>query len=925
MKIHPPVGTASVLLFFLLASSAFGLSEARKITTVEGITEYRLDNGLRVLLFPDGSKPTVTVNITYLVGSRHEGYGETGMAHLLEHLMFKGTPSHPEVWKELQDHGAQFNGTTWFDRTNYFETLTATPENLDFALQLEADRMVNSFIAREDLDSEMTVVRNEFEIGENDPLGILSERVRSTAYLWHNYGKSTIGCREDIERVTIDRLRAFYRKYYQPDNAILVVAGKFDEAATLARIESTFGKIPRPGRQLEPTWTVEPPQDGEREVVLRRAGDIQAIVCAYHICAAAHEDMAPLQVLASVLSADQTGRLYRALVEPQLATSVSADASALCEPGILEITVRARTDRSMDEIRRRLVDVLDGLGREAFTAEEVERAKAAFARSFDLMMTDSQRVAIRLTESAASGDWRLMFLHRDRLAKVTPEDVQRVAAYYFKPSNRTTGVFVPSEEPDRTSVPRTPELATLLADYRGAAAIAEGTAFEPTYANIEAHTSRSRLPSGMQLALVPKETRGDAVSAYFVFRFGSEAKLEGRTEAASLVAPMLMRGTAKHSRREIQDRFAELKAQVRIGQSGMIGMMAAFRSGAGVLDASVETTRANLPAVLELVAEVLREPAFSEEEFEKLRKERLAQIEQQKSEPMMLAFVEISRRLNPCPPGDVRAVPTPEERIAELRAVTLDQVREVYRDLLGASFAQVAVVGDFDPAEVTENLTRLFDDWKSGAPFERISNPYREVEPERVVIRTPDKASALFAMGVPVRMQDEDPDYPALFMANYILGGSMNSRLMDRIRQKEGLSYGCGSMVAAGSEEPSGTFLAFAMCAPQNTDRAVECAREEIARLIREGITAEELDAARRAYRQQIEIFLSRDSMLATQLTNNLYLGRTMKFSEELLTKIDALTPEQVQAVAGKYLDPDRCVVVSAGDFEEEAKPAVDQ
>jgi len=923
MKTHRALTLAVVLVIF--CPIALSLAGPTQVTSVEGITEYRLDNGLKVLLFPDDSKPTVTVNITYLVGSRHEGYGETGMAHLLEHLMFKGTPAHPQIWKELQDHGAQFNGTTWLDRTNYFETLSATPENLDFALRLEADRMVNSFIAQKDLDSEMTVVRNEFEIGENDPIGILSERIASTAYLWHNYGKSTIGSREDIERVPIDRLQAFYRKFYQPDNAVLVVAGKFDPEKTLSKIDEIYGKIPRPERTLETTYTVEPPQDGEREVILRRVGDTQAIGCAYHICAAAHEDTAPLQVLANVLTADQTGRLYKALVEPQLATSVSASAQVLCEPGLLEIMVQARTDKPTDEIRRRLLEVLDNLGSQSFTDEEVNRAKAAFARSFALMMTDSQRVAIRLTDSAASGDWRLLFLMRDRIAAVTPGDVQRVAAQYLRPSNRTIGVFLPTGAPERTVVPETPDLAAILENYRGKEVVAKGAAFEPTYPNIDAHTQRVTLPFGMQLALLPKETRGNAVSVALSFRFGSEADLRGKAEAASMVAPMLMRGTTKHTRRQIQDRFAELKAQVRIGASGMMGMMAALRSGAGVLDASIETTRDNLPAVLDLVAEILREPAFPKDEFEKLQKETIAQIEQQKSEPMMLALLEIQRRLSPWPPEDPRYVPTPEERIEAIQAVSLDEVKAIYAELIGASASQVAAVGDFDPALVTESLTKLFADWKSGKPYERIPNPYREVAAENVVLSTPDKASAMFAVGMPIRMQDDDPDYPALFMANYVLGGSMNSRLMNRIRQQEGLSYGCGSMVAASPQDESGTFLAFAMCAPQNTARALECAKEEISRLIREGLTAEELADAKKGYRQQLEVMLANDRMLVAQLSSNLYLDRTMEFSRKRLERIEALTAEEIRAAAEKYLAPDRFVVVSAGDFEGEPSPAIER
>src|SRR3989449_1880770 len=289
------------------------LAAQQQITSVEGITEYRLANGLRVLLFPDQSKPTVTVNITYLVGSAQEGYGETGMAHLLEHLQFKGSKGHTNIYQELTSRGARTNASTWFERTNFFETLQATDANLQWALGLEADRMVNSFIARKDLDSEMTVVRNEFERGENDPSSVLEERVLSTAFLWHNYGHSTIGARSDIENVPIDRLQAFYRRFYQPDNAILLVAGKFDEAKTLGLVTKYFGPIPKPQRVLQSNYTVEPTQDGERSVTLRRVGEVQGVVVAYHLPAGSHPDFAALDVAGAVLGVSPSGRLYKAL------------------------------------------------------------------------------------------------------------------------------------------------------------------------------------------------------------------------------------------------------------------------------------------------------------------------------------------------------------------------------------------------------------------------------------------------------------------------------------------------------------------------------------------------------------------------------------------------------------------------------------
>src|SRR5713226_8003939 len=323
------------LLLCLLFSVASAYAQVEKVTSVEGITEYRLQsNGLRILFFPDLSKPTITVNMTYLVGSRLENYGETGMAHLLEHMLFKGSTKHPNVPKELQDHGSRPNGTTWFDRTNYFETFQASDANLEWALDLESDRMVNSFVAKKDLDSEMTVVRNEYESGENSPMNVLEERVLSTAFLWHNYGKSTISARSDIENVPIERLQAFYRNYYQPDNTILTVAGKFDEAKTLGLITKYFGLIPKPQRVLQPNYTIEPTQDGERSVTLRRVGEVQGVIVAYHLPPGSHPDFAALNIAAEILADSPSGRLYKALVETKKATNVFGYTYQLKEPGV---------------------------------------------------------------------------------------------------------------------------------------------------------------------------------------------------------------------------------------------------------------------------------------------------------------------------------------------------------------------------------------------------------------------------------------------------------------------------------------------------------------------------------------------------------------------------------------------------------------
>ena len=547
---------------------------ATKLTSVEGITEYSLPNGLHFLLFPDASKPTATVNITYLVGSRNEGYGESGMAHLLEHMAFKGTPKHPNIPQELTDHGTRPNGTTWYDRTNYFETVPATDAHIMWALELEADRMVNSFIAKKALESEFSVVRNEFESGENSPFRVLLERVMATAYLWHGYGRSTIGSKEDIESVPIERLKAFYQKYYQPDNAVLVVAGKFEPEKTLHLIEKIYGAIPRPQRSLEKgnilykTYTVEPTQDGERLVTLRRIGDAPLVMAGYHVPAGSHPDFAAVDVLAEVLGNEPSGRLYKALVDTKTAAGIGAFAFQLREPGMLLTYAQLRNGGAVDSARAALEHTLDAAASVPVSAEEVARGKASLLSGIDLLLANSERVGFALSEWASMGDWRLIYLHRDRVAAVTPADVQRVAAVYLKPSNRTSGIFLPTEKPERTTVAQAGPVDQMVAGYKGKALAQAGEAFDASPSNIDVRTKHSVLSNGLQLSLLPKRTRGAAVRAQLSLRYGTATTLTGTSTVNSLMQELLSRGTTVLTRQQVSDSLDKLKARVFIGGGG---------------------------------------------------------------------------------------------------------------------------------------------------------------------------------------------------------------------------------------------------------------------------------------------------------------------------------------------------------------------
>ncbi len=900
--------TSSVMAAcLLLGGSLFAQGPPAGITrgpSVEGLTEYDLQNGLRVLLFPDPTKNTTTVNITYLVGSRNENYGETGMAHLLEHMLFKGAPQHRNIPEELTAHGARPNASTWFDRTNYFETFQSTDENLDWALSLESDRMLHSFVAKKDLDSEMTVVRNEFEMGENSPSSILEERVFSTAYLWHNYGKSTIGARSDIEHVPIERLQAFYHMYYQPDNAVLTVAGHVDEAKTLALIAKYFGNLPKPVRVLEKTYTEEPVQDGERTVTLRRVGDAEVVMAAVHVPALAQRDGPLADILADVFANAPSGRLYKALVETKKAGVVRANATDTREPGMLVLSARGPRAADLDSMEKTFLGVLDDTEKNPPTEEEVNRAKTKVATQFDLILRDSEGLGLFLSEFIAAGDWRLAFISRDRIRGATTSDVDRFAKTYLNESNRTIGRFIPTDKPDRAEVPPTPDIASVVKDYKGGAAIAQGEAFDSTPGNIDKRTVRGELQPGIKLALISKKTRGEVVHATMRLHFGDESNLKNKNAPAMLAGAMLMRGTTKHTRQQIVDEFDRLKAQVRISGN---------TTGA---TARIETTKQNFPAVMQLVAEVLREPSFPEGEFEALKQQQLTTLDNQRTEPTAIAFQNAEHHVRPYPKGDVRYVPTIDEEIQDVKNTKLEDVKNFYSNFYGTSHAEFAVVGDFEPEALEKQTGSLFQGWASKDHYARVLTSYKDVPQVNQSFETPDKANSTFIAIQGFKMDDDKSDYPALLIADYLLGGGfLHSRLATRIRVKDGLSYGVGSQLEVPVKEDGAAFLTYAISAPQNTAKVEVAFLDEMQRASQSGFTEEEIAAAKSGWLQSRQVSRGQDNELTGELITHAHWDRSMEWEADLDRRVAALKTADVNAALRKYIDVSKISIFKAGDF----------
>ncbi len=886
-------------------------SGVTRVGTIEGIHEYRLGNGLQVLLLPEPSAPKLTLNIVYRVGSRHESYGETGMAHLLEHLLFKGSPRFPDMPLEFKRHGATVNGTTSLDRTNYFATFPANDENLARMLDLEADRMVNAFIARKDLDSEMTVVRNELEIGESQPIRLLFQALDAAIFRWHNYGRSTIGNRSDLENVGIDRLRDFYRRHYRPDNATLIIAGKLDQAATLALVARRFGPIARPDRPLEPEYTVEPTQDGERSVTVRRTGDSQMVAVAYRASAAAHPDHAPLRILAHVLGASPNGRLHKRLVEAGKATSTSVSLYAGFDPGRIAAYASLRKEDSIEAVRETLIAALEGLVAEPATEAEVARAKAAFAAAFESRRANMHGVATSLTSAIAAGDWRLHFWDRDELAKVTVADVQRVAAHYLKRDNRTVATFLPTEKPERAEIPARRDPKAFLEGYRGGASASEGEDFDPSQAAIDARTQTVTLDGGAKLALLQKRTTGDRIRGQLTLRFGNQQSLTGWGAAPSTLGVLLSRGTRRLDRGAFSDELVRLKAELSIS------------AGGGSATATFATTRDNVEALLRLVVEALREPALPGAELELARRSRLQAIDGVLKNPQSLAGSRLGELFNAYPKEHPFYSGTPAEQRVEVETVTLDRVRQFHTSHYGADAATLALVGSFEPEMVKRLADELLNGWRSATPYRRVPTVAAEVKAVSETLDVPDQSNATLLARHTFRMRDSDPDYPALLVASNIFGGGgLTSRLTNRLRQKDGLSYGTGSSLSVGTLNTNGAFSIYASFATAAAPRLEAAVCEELERAHAQGFTDAEVAIARDHLLSQRRLNRTNDAALVSTLASNLYLGRTMAWSAEFEDRVRALTAAEVSAAFRRHVQPDRLVVVKAGSFGPTPVPA---
>ncbi len=875
-----------------------------------GIDEYSCTlNDLAVLLMEDHSAPVVTFMVTYHVGSRNEAIGNTGSTHLLEHMMFKGTTNFNkekgnDVVPMLQDVGAQINATTWKDRTNYYELLPS--EYLSRAVEIEADRMKYLLLRDEDRQPEMTVVRNEFEQGENDPYESLEKNMWATAYQAHPYHHSTIGWRSDIEGVSTERLREFYETFYWPNNATVTIIGDFKKDEALKLVLENFGKFPRSPEPIPEMYTTEPKQEGARRVIVRRTGQNGIVGIAHKTPEGLHKDTYPIQILARVLAGGKSSRLYKKIVDKGLATSLSIFDNPFHDNGLFITYAFLTPETKLEKIEKIILDEYEDIKKNGVRDDEVIRVKGQIRAEQAFSRDGSFSIASNLNEAIATGDWTFYTNFLTNIDAVTPDDVKRVAENYLNEDQSTTGYFIPKEgsgggggEPQ--SIPGPKALMTAPETI----AIPEAGASGGT---LIAEQIIDSIPlDGLRLMTMETGVE-DVVTISGSFYGGDAYSPEGNFMIADLTVAMLDQGTKDKTKFEISEALETVGARV------------SFSSDQYRVRFSARCLKDNVPLVLGLIAEQLREPAFKKSDLETVKKRYIGNLERAKESTRQQANRKFLQLLYPA--GHPNYAHDVDARIAAVESVTMRAIKDYHKSNYGLGNMTVVAVGDVNNAAFSKELMTAFSDWKQ-SPLTLKENEYsaNAVESTKTYVTMKDKTSTDVYFGQPLGISRDHEDFYAIMMGTFILGGNFSSRLMQTVRAEQGLTYGVYGWLAGVDDGNDGFWNVWGAFAPDLLEQGRIATEEQLNKWVNEGVTAEELDAKKSTITGTFKVGLATTRGLAGQILSNAERGRATSHLDNYPNVINALTLEQVNAAIRRYVDMDKAVFVAAGSVDASGQP----
>jgi len=867
-----------------------------------GIKEYRMtSNGLKVLLKEDHTAPVATFMVTYEVGSRNEAIGYTGSTHLLEHLMFKGsnkfnTDRGNSVFQLLQSLGARMNATTWLDRTNYYETLPSS--ELETAIEIEADRMRNAYIKEGDRESEMTVVRNEFERGQNNPSGVLDEHIWATAYHAHPYHHSTIGWKADIENVSIERLKEFYDTFYWPNNATATVVGDFETSKALAIIKKHFGRIRKSTKEIPVVYTTEPMQEGKRTVTLKRAGQQGIVGIAHKSPPATHEDAASFIVLSSILSSGKNSRFYKNITDKGLTTNIFIWDTLFKDPGLFTVYANLAPGVEHKTVEDIIVAEYENIKKEGVTEEEVSKAKAQLIASMKFRQDGSMAVAGSLNEAIASGDWTLYTRYEELVNSVTAKSIKLVVNKYFLEDLSTVGYFIPEvsgDQPQGKPVASAKELVEMKKQYFS----------KENQGGLASQIVDSEPVEGIRLLTLKRGSGVVTINGSFMG--GDIYADENNSRVPDLVSSMLDQGTTKQTKFEISNQLEKAGARLSVsnGKSN-VSFYAKFLSR-------------DLEMVFGLLSEQLQHPAFNEEDLEKIKKRMITSYKKRKESTRGNAVNNMLASFYP--KGHQNAPEDNDRSIEDIKKTKTEDLKVFHNQNYGKGGMVVVAVGDVDHEELSNTIKKEFESWKNSPLSKKTESKKGKKSAGKAYVTMKDKTSTDFVMGIPLGIDRFHEDYMPLYVATHILGGNFSARLMQTVRVKEGLTYGINSVITGFDNKNDGYWMVGGTFAPELLARGEKATLREVKRWAEGGVTQAEVDITKSTLTGSYQVGFDTTRGLSIGILSAVNVWGDLSYIDSFPEKVNSVTLEQVNAAIKKYITFDDIYQVAAGSIDEEGTP----
>jgi zinc protease len=887
--------------------------ETLSSSVTENVQKTLLQNGLTVLTKEVHSNPVVTVQVWYKVGSRHEESGLNGIAHQLEHMLFRGTKNRPiQFGKLFSALGSDSNAFTSHDQTAYYNT--AERDKLKALLVLEADRMQNSVIDDKQLASEKRVVISELQGYENEPEYRLSRAVMQAAFPTHAYGLPVGGTKDDVEKFQTKQVEKYYQDFYSPDNAVLVIVGDFQTEPTLNLVKEIFGKIPStPQSKIQNPKSPNPPIANRQSpianpIVLKEPGSATLLHAVYPLPDVNHPDVPALDVMDYILTSGRNARLYQILVDSGLANEVSASVVSLLAGGWYELSVTAAPNQDLKQIDSLLKSAIAKLINKGVTAEEVSRAKAQLEANLILDNRDITSQGMQLgNDETTANDYQYTERYLTGVRKVTTADVQRVAKQYFQPEACVVGFFEPTQAKGKRQDKTSQQHSTLVAEKFSSQSSATKEEVEKylPFINSEEKNSEASvaevlpekftLPNGLRVLLFPDPSSPTVTLSGYI-KAGKEFDPQNKAGLASLVAENLMNGTktkdALTLAKVLEDRGASLDFET-------------FREGVRLEGSAVAS---DLPVLVQTLADTVKNATFPVKELDLSRKQALVALKQELDDPSEVAERTFVQSVYP-EKHPLHKFPTEKS----LRVIKRQDVVEFKEKHYRPDTTVLSLLGNFSVTEVETLIKKEFGDWKTiGQPpelqYPKVSLPEKVVSINPIL---PGKAQAITYMGNQ-GINRKDPRFYAALVLNQILGGdTLSSRLGSEVRDREGLTYGIYSNFLAGKN--SGTFLIEMQTSPEDTRQAITRTRELLQQIHQQGVTAEEIETAKRNLIGNYVVSLANPEELVNKILMNEVYGLDKEELRSFTTKIQAVSIEQVNQAARELLYPDKIVVVTAG------------